>query len=120
MAGVRVVGTINFPSAEIAEQALGAMVEEFKPKQEEEGAIQYELFRSVINPEKVVLLEHWESRELYDKHWITQTAREGVPTLEQEGMSATLEFYDHQNYDIVDGIWEPMDKNLKIKTIRWA
>ena len=120
MSGVRVIGTINFPSAEIAEAALGQMVEAFKAKQQEEGAIQYELFRSVENPAKVVLLEHWENRELYDKHWITQTEREGVPELEQEGMSATLEFYDHANYVIVDGIWEPKDESRRIRTIRWA
>lgn len=120
MSGVRVIGTINFPNAEIAEQALAQMVEAFRPKQQEEGAIQYELFRSLENPAKVVLLEHWENRELYDKHWITQTAREGVPEMKQEGFSATLEFYTHANYEIVDGIWEPADKRQRISTIRWA
>jgi quinol monooxygenase YgiN len=34
----------------------------------EQGCEQYELFRSVDDPEKVVLLERWTSPELLDRH----------------------------------------------------
>jgi quinol monooxygenase YgiN len=36
--------------------------------QQEDGCEQYELFQSVDEPEKVVLLERWTSQELLDKH----------------------------------------------------
>lgn len=34
----------------------------------EEGCEQYELFQSLDEPEKVVLLERWVSQELLDRH----------------------------------------------------
>ncbi len=57
MAGVRVIVTLNFPSPEAAEQAVAGMAQAFKPVLQEPGALQYELFRSVDNPQRVVLME---------------------------------------------------------------
>jgi quinol monooxygenase YgiN len=36
--------------------------------QQQEGCKQYELFQSLDDPEKVVLLERWASQKLLDKH----------------------------------------------------
>lgn len=119
MKGVRVVATLVFPNAEIADQAVAGMVEAFRPKQKEDGALQYELFRSIEHPEKVVLHEHWASKELYDKHWREQVEREGLPDLSQLS-DVKVEFYQHANYSIVDGIWQPSEPTDRISTIRWA
>lgn len=119
MAGVRVIVTLNFPSAEIAAQVATGMVEANRPIQKRAGALQYEVFRSAENPEKVVLLEHWASRELYDRHW-TKQLEAGPPDLDPS-MRPTCEFYAHQNYNIdKDGFWFPQDSELRNRTIRWA
>ncbi len=121
MSGIRVIVTLNFPSAEIADQALEGMVEAFRPKAQEPGCLQYELFRSIESPEKVVLHEHWASKELYDLHWTSQTEREGLPDPEQTAMmKPEFEFYRHENYDLVGGIWQPLDPADRLNTIRLA
>lgn len=43
--------------------------------QQEDGCEQYELFRSIDDPEKVVLLERWSSQELLDKHMEAERTR---------------------------------------------
>jgi len=121
MAGVRVIVTLNFPSPEAAEQAVAGMAQAFKPVLQEPGALQYELFRSVDNPQRVVLMEHWASRELYDQHWNKQMREQGAPDQEQaRALGPTFEFYPQANYDIVDGIWQPLDPADRMTTIRWA
>lgn len=118
MAGVRVIVTINFPSAEVAEQAAAGMVEANKPVKERPGAVQYEVFRSAEDPCKVVLLEHWADRPLYDKHWRMQLAA-GGPDLGD--LVPQVEFYSHQNYGInEEGVWYPADEAAQSDMIRWA
>jgi quinol monooxygenase YgiN len=69
MAGVRLIVQTTHESAEAAEEALKARVDRCrKTEAEEEGCIQYEVFRSAMNPNKVVLLEHWASQDALDKH----------------------------------------------------
>lgn len=121
MAGVRVIVTLNFPTPEVAEQALPGLVQMFQPVKQEPGAVQYELFRSVEDPGRVILMEHWASRELYDQHWLKQMREQGAPDPEQTKMlSPTFEFYPHANYDLVDQIWQPLDPAQRLSTIRWA
>jgi quinol monooxygenase YgiN len=43
--------------------------------QREEGCEQYELFQSLDDPDKVVLLERWASEELLDKHMEAERTR---------------------------------------------
>lgn len=121
MAGIRVVVTLTFPNEEVAGQALAGMVEAFKPKAQEEGALQYELFQSCTEPCKVILLEHWASKALYDKHWIGQVEREGLPDLsDPNSPKVAFEFYHHDNYTLVDGIWQPLEPEERLNTIRWV
>jgi len=118
MAGVRVVVTINFPNGEVADQAAAGMVEANAPIRKREGAVQYEVLRSAENPGKVVLMEHWASRELYDKHWALQMAG-GPPDLDPS-WEPSIEFYDYQEYAIDDdGVWIAGDPADRSKMIRW-
>ena len=119
MSAVRVIVTLNFPNAEVADQVTAGLVEANAPIREREGAIQYEVFRSAEDPGKVVLLERWADRELYDKHWTKQM--EGGPPDLDPSMRPSIEFYAHRDYQIdSDGVWEPLDPTLKSVTIRWA
>jgi quinol monooxygenase YgiN len=43
--------------------------------QEEEGCQQYELFQSLDDPDKMVMLERWSSQELLDKHMAEERTR---------------------------------------------
>jgi quinol monooxygenase YgiN len=43
--------------------------------QQEEGCEQYELFQSLDDPDKVVLLERWASQTLLDKHMEAERTR---------------------------------------------
>lgn len=115
--GVRVIVTVQFPSAEIAEGASAQMVEAFRGVKDEPGAVQYELFRSLEDPAKIVLLELWSSKELYDQHWQAQLARDGAPDMTP---NVALEFYQHTNYQILDSTWQPVDAADRIQSIRWA
>ncbi len=47
--------------------------------QQEEGCDQYELFQSLDDPDKVVLLERWTSQELLDKHIAAERTRADSP-----------------------------------------
>lgn len=118
MAGVRVVVTLNFPNAEIADQAAAGMIEMNKPVKSREGMIQYEVFRSAEDPTKVMLMEHWESREIYDKHWNMQLAG-GPPDLDAN-LRPAIEFYSYQEFGIDgSGVWSPIEKERQSKMINW-
>lgn len=120
MSGVRVIVNVTMASAEEVDAALDARIERNKRAEAtEEGCLQYETFRSVIRPEKLVLLEHWSSYEIYDKHWTNQLEREGRPA-RRPGSTSVAEFYRHEPYTVVDGIWVPADEGKRSTTVRWA
>jgi quinol monooxygenase YgiN len=56
----------DFASAFTALQAIA---------QQEEGCEQYELFQSLDDPDRVVLLERWASQALLDKHMEAERTR---------------------------------------------
>jgi quinol monooxygenase YgiN len=47
--------------------------------QQEQGCEQYELFQSLDDPDKVVLLERWANQELLDKHMEVERTRDPSP-----------------------------------------
>jgi quinol monooxygenase YgiN len=68
MAGVRLIVHFTADSKEIADQAIEAAVQRCKSAQQEPGCIQFEVYRSELNPLNYVLLEHWESPEALAVH----------------------------------------------------
>ena len=68
MAGVRLIIQFTADSVETADKAIEAAVERCKRAQQEPGCLQFEVFRSALQPERYVLLEHWESQEALDVH----------------------------------------------------
>jgi quinol monooxygenase YgiN len=77
----------DFASAFKAVQAIA---------QQEEGCEQYELFQSLDQPEKVVLLERWASQELLDKHMQAERTRnrsaiDALVALWAPGITPTIE-----------------------------
>ena len=68
MAGVRLIIQFTADSSDIADKAIEGMVERCKAAQQEPGCLQFEVFRSALQPEKYALLEHWESPEALAVH----------------------------------------------------
>jgi quinol monooxygenase YgiN len=67
--------------------------------QQQEGCEQYELFQSLDEPEKVVLLERWVSQELLDKHMEAErtqdrSAIDAIVTLWAPGSTPTIERFE--------------------------
>ena len=56
MAGVRLVLQFTAESAQEADKQVEAMTERCRKAQQEDGCIQFEVFRSALQPEKYALL----------------------------------------------------------------
>jgi quinol monooxygenase YgiN len=80
---VRLVVTINAAPGKGAEFARA-----FKPRCEESrkdaGCLQFEIFQSVLDPDKFTLIELWESQAALDAHAKLQAVRPPLP----EGLRA--------------------------------
>jgi quinol monooxygenase YgiN len=126
---VRVLVTVTTPSAAAADAAIADRVELCRRTEaEEEGCLQYEVFRSALHPERFVLCELWSSRAIYDKHWNLQQQREREagpkpppppPEPGQPARRSTVEFYEQQIYKNVDGVWTAADEERRSATVRW-
>ena len=93
MAGVRLLIHFTADSAEIADKAIEAAVERCKKASQEPGCLQFEVFRSALQPERYVLLEHWESKEALAVH---ASAMAGNPPRPTPGISRVREDYEYQ------------------------
>jgi len=91
MAGVRLVIHFTADTKEIADQAIERAVERCKQASREPGCLQFEVFRSALQPERYVLLEHWESKEALAVH-----ASAGTPPRPTPGITRVREDYEYQ------------------------
>jgi quinol monooxygenase YgiN len=85
---------------QVAPGRTGDFVDAFKVlqgiAQQEEGCEQYELFQSLDDPDKVVLLERWASQTLLEKHMEAERARnssaiDALVALWAPGVTPTIE-----------------------------
>ena len=68
MSGVRLIVQFTADSAETADKAIAEATERCKRVQKEPGCVQFEVFRSALDPNKYVLLEQWESKDALAVH----------------------------------------------------
>jgi quinol monooxygenase YgiN len=66
---------------------------------QEEGCEQYELFQSLDDPDKLVILERWASQELLEKHMEAERSRnssliDAVVALWAPGTTPTVERFE--------------------------
>jgi quinol monooxygenase YgiN len=125
---VRVLVTITAPSAAAAEATVAARVEHCRHVEaEEEGCLQYEIFRSAQHPNRWVLCELWASKAIYDKHWRLQQEREKLdppkppppPQPGEQPRRSIVEFYVQDVFANVGGVWMPADEAERSETVRW-
>lgn len=119
MTAVRIIVSIEGPSAAEVDGVLEQRLRAAAEKSVEPGCLQYELYRSMANPERLLLIEHWSSRKFYDDHWTGQMEREGAPR-RNAGWSSAVEIYPYQRYQLAGEIWVTVEETLLSETIRWA
>ena len=88
---VRLVITTYAKPGKGAELAQ-AMADRCRAVQQEPGCQQFEVFQSVVNPDKLVLLERWIDKAALDVHALTSTR----PTLSPELRVGTSEREDYE------------------------
>lgn len=93
MTGVRLIIHFTADSAETAESAVTAAVERCKKAQQEPGCVQFEVFRSALDPKRYVLLEHWESDEALAVHAAGMASNPPQP---RPGISRVREDYEYK------------------------
>jgi quinol monooxygenase YgiN len=88
---------------QVAPGKAASFTSAFKPLQavarQEEGCQQYELFQSVDDPDRMVMLERWASQELLDKHMAAERAAnasliDALVALWAPGVTPTVERFE--------------------------
>src|SRR6266487_914840 len=92
MSGVRLVIQFTADSTETADKAIAAAVERCNKASQEPGCLQFEVFRSALQPEKYVLLEHWESKDALAVH---AQGMAGNPPRANPGVTRVREDYEY-------------------------
>lgn len=85
----------NYAKSEALKEIHALYEELVKLTREEPGCIQYELFADASAPEKLTMIETWESREALDQHLTSAHFTRIVPALKclmaQPGEMSILE-----------------------------
>jgi quinol monooxygenase YgiN len=92
MSGVRLIIQFTADSPEIADKAIEQAVERCKRAQKEPGCLQFEVFRSALQPEHYVLLERWESKDALAVHAQGMAANPAPPN---PGIKRVREDYEY-------------------------
>ena len=92
MSGVRLVIQFTADNAETAEKAVAQAAERCKRAQQEPGCLQFEVFRSALDPKRYVLLERWESKDALAVH---AQGMAGNPPQPTPGITRTREDYEY-------------------------
>jgi quinol monooxygenase YgiN len=92
MPGVRLIVQFTADSVEVADRAIEEAVQRCKRVQQEPGCVQFEVFRSALQPERYALLEHWESPEALAVHAQGMPAN---PPPRHPGISRVREDYEY-------------------------
>ena len=61
----------------------------------EPGCEQFEVFRSAVNPDKLVLLEHWTDQAALDAHGKVNATRAPLPDGLRSGVPGEREDYEY-------------------------
>lgn len=84
---------INITAVEGTGSELAAAYRErCEDVQREPGCIQFELFQSTLNPDKMVILEHWESEEALAVHSQLNTTRPSIRPELRAGAAAREDY----------------------------
>lgn len=120
MSAIRAVITVTAASPEYAETEIRERIERCRQTEaEEEGCLQFEVFRSAMRPEKFVIVELWESEAAFDKHWRLNRSGARPPQPATPGRVVSAEFYKQRVFRQVDGVYMATDESQRTEGIRW-
>jgi quinol monooxygenase YgiN len=120
MSAIRAVISFTAPSAEAAEAEMEARIKRCRETEaEEEGCLQFEVFRSAMRPEKFVLIELWASEEAFDRHWRLNRSGTKPPNPSTPGRTQSAEFYKQRIFKQVDGVWSAAEAADRTEGIRF-
>lgn len=91
MAGVRIIVDFEAESAADADRLAQGMAARCPKVQAEPGCIQFEVFRSALNPARYVLIEHWENQKALDDHLAASPTPPPAP-----GVKRSVEHYEYK------------------------
>ena len=111
MSGIRFIVRLNTSKGD--DQAfVDAWLPHLAEVGEEEGCLQYDLFRSVTNPEELVLLEHWVDADRVMAHVKREWGQPGGPGVPEVNELVTSvvgpEIYDYQLSLLDTDGWRPV------------
>ena len=111
MPGIRLIVKLNTSKGD-DQSFVDAWLPHLAEVSEEEGCLEFDLFRSVTNPEELVLVEQWGSAELLMTHvkreW-GQPGGPGVPSVNELVTSVVgPEIYDYQLSTLDTDGWRPV------------
>ena len=118
MSGVRLVINMHVVPGGAAEYAE-AWIPQYELINNVQGCLQYELFRSTMQPDHLALLELWQDRATFDAHWLLQKRRETLrpdlladPRTRTVGRDGTEIYWQQQEhrYDAQSDLWQPQDR----------
>jgi quinol monooxygenase YgiN len=93
MSGVRLIVQFMADTKETADKAIEEAAARCKRVQNEPGCLQFEVFRSALQPERYALLEHWASKDDLAVHAQTMVAN---PPPRNPAISRVREDYEFQ------------------------
>jgi quinol monooxygenase YgiN len=82
----------------------------------ERGNLQYETFRSIVDPNNFALLELWRDQDSYDEHWQAELSR-SKPSFDngprRTGRDGVEFYFEHRYYRHTNGIWRVSEDQLE-------
>ena len=106
---IRIVSNITI-APDAVESFLAYWRERSPQCRAERGCLQYQVLRSVEEPNEFALLELWTDQDAYDEHWATQRAipdRPTFPRVQRGHGQDGIEFYEQRYFVQIDGRWVP-------------
>lgn len=109
---IRIVSNISV-SPDAVEPYLGYWRQRSPECRAEPGNLQYQVFRSIEQPNEFALLELWADQETYDRHWELQRSIPDRPSFARvprsQGRDGIEFYFDHRYFALVDGRWQPAE-----------
>ncbi len=100
----------------------GPRIQDSVETRQEPGCGEFIFYRSLDFAENVALIETWSSPEIYDIHWKRRIAQDAQPypePPERRYGETSFEWYQHTDYKLIDGLWQPTSADRRMTTVLW-
>lgn len=116
MEAIRVLITYEFASQQEASDFKHKVIGGMAKTLAESGCQQVDVCQGELNPTHIFLLEVWQSRLAFDKHWAAKL--ESQPNWKATE-TATYEFYVQGKFAHGANVWQSVDSDKRCKSIHF-